>query len=162
MAQFEIRPMEMEQTAREIDAKINEWQNSVNRLYQYASELDAMWEGDANEAFNKTFGADRPKYNNLTNLMSEYKTALEALNVATALKFNAGTNGVRNKATLLGVGIDAITECCAMLDAALVAMNAPEIINEMTKLREIVDNLEQVVDDQKWPLPKYREMLFLY
>lgn len=95
-------------------------------------------------------------------VMSEYKTALEALNVATALKFNAGTNGVRNKATLLGVGIDAITECCAMLDAALVAMNAPEIINEMTKLREIVDNLEQVVDDQKWPLPKYREMLFLY
>lgn len=76
MAQFEIRPMEMEQTAREIDAKINEWQNSVNRLYQYASELDAMWEGDANEAFNKTFSADRPKYNNLTNLMSEYKNAI--------------------------------------------------------------------------------------
>jgi glutamine synthetase len=49
-----------------------------------------------------------------------------------------------------------------MLNAALVAMDAAAIINEMTKLRVIVDDLEQIVDDQKWPLPKYREMLFLY
>ncbi|MBE6838998.1 MAG: WXG100 family type VII secretion target [Ruminococcus sp.] len=76
MAQFEIRPMEMEQTAREIDAKINEWQASVNRLYQYVSELDTMWEGDANDAFNKTFAADRSKYNSLANLMDEYKNAI--------------------------------------------------------------------------------------
>ena len=32
----------------------------------------------------------------------------------------------------------------------------------MTKVRETVDALEHVVDDASWPLPKYREMLFLY
>jgi len=29
-------------------------------------------------------------------------------------------------------------------------------------LRTTVDNLEKIVSDDKWPLPKYREMLFLY
>jgi glutamine synthetase len=95
-------------------------------------------------------------------VMSEYSAAVTALNTAEAIKFKAGTKGIRNKATLLGTGIDAITDCCSMLNAALVAMDAAAIINEMTKLRVIVDDLEQIVDDQKWPLPKYREMLFLY
>lgn len=76
MAQFEIRPMEMRQIAKEIDTKISDWQNSVNRLYQYASELDAMWDGNANEAFNKTFASDKPKYNSLANFMIEYKDAI--------------------------------------------------------------------------------------
>ncbi len=30
------------------------------------------------------------------------------------------------------------------------------------RLRQAVDALERIVDDDKWPLPKYREMLFIY
>jgi glutamine synthetase len=30
----------------------------------------------------------------------------------------------------------------------------------MLKVRESADALELLVDDQLWPLPKYREMLF--
>ena len=95
-------------------------------------------------------------------IMSEYSDAISALSTAATIKFKAGIKGIKNKATLLGVGIDAITDCCAVLDAALIEMDADEIKNQMTKLRELVDSLEQIVDDQKWPLPKYREMLFLY
>ena len=95
-------------------------------------------------------------------IMSEYSAAISALSTAASIKFKAGTKGIKNKATLLGVGIDAITDCCAVLDAALSEMDAAEIKNQMAKLRELVDSLEQIVDDQKWPLPKYREMLFLY
>ena len=29
-------------------------------------------------------------------------------------------------------------------------------------LRKNVDALEQLIDDSIWPLPKYREMLFIY
>ena len=32
----------------------------------------------------------------------------------------------------------------------------------MDDLRKTVDRLESLVDDRKWPLPKYREMLFIY
>ena len=30
----------------------------------------------------------------------------------------------------------------------------------MDEMREITDSLEGIVDDELWPLPKYREMLF--
>jgi glutamine synthetase len=32
----------------------------------------------------------------------------------------------------------------------------------MAELRKIADSLEAVITSEKWPLPKYREMLFLY
>ena len=32
----------------------------------------------------------------------------------------------------------------------------------MAALRKTVDALERIVSDERWPLPKYREMLFLY
>ncbi|MFH1403302.1 MAG: glutamine synthetase III [Candidatus Altiarchaeota archaeon] len=35
-------------------------------------------------------------------------------------------------------------------------------IRDMIKLREVVDELERTVDDALWPLPKYRELLFVY
>ena len=37
-----------------------------------------------------------------------------------------------------------------------------EYINITKRIREAVDSLETLVDDRKWPLPKYREMLFIY
>jgi glutamine synthetase len=36
------------------------------------------------------------------------------------------------------------------------------ILEAMADLRVQVDKLEKVVPDEKWPLPKYREMLFIY
>lgn len=36
-----------------------------------------------------------------------------------------------------------------------------KIITQMEKTREVVDSIELLVDDDIWPLPKYREMLFL-
>jgi glutamine synthetase len=37
-----------------------------------------------------------------------------------------------------------------------------KVIPAMNKVREAADALELIVDDQLWPLPKYREMLFVY
>lgn len=36
-----------------------------------------------------------------------------------------------------------------------------QVIKKMVQLREIGDSLETLVDDRLWPLPKYRELLFL-
>jgi glutamine synthetase len=36
------------------------------------------------------------------------------------------------------------------------------VVAAMGKVREAADALELLVDDQLWPLPKYREMLFVY
>jgi glutamine synthetase len=36
------------------------------------------------------------------------------------------------------------------------------VIPAMQAVRDVADTLELVVDDSEWPLPKYREMLFIY
>jgi glutamine synthetase len=35
------------------------------------------------------------------------------------------------------------------------------IIPYMQEIRDCIDHLEIIVDDELWPLPKYRELLFL-
>jgi glutamine synthetase len=36
------------------------------------------------------------------------------------------------------------------------------VIPAQGALREVADELETLVDDDLWPLPKYRELLFQY
>ena len=36
-----------------------------------------------------------------------------------------------------------------------------EVKNLMDKVRDSADHLEMLVDDEMWPLPKYRELLFI-
>jgi glutamine synthetase len=36
-----------------------------------------------------------------------------------------------------------------------------KVVPAMGKLRTVADQLETMVDDAEWPLPKYREILFL-
>jgi len=36
-----------------------------------------------------------------------------------------------------------------------------KVATSMQKVRETADQLETMVDDSLWPLPKYREMLFI-
>jgi glutamine synthetase len=39
---------------------------------------------------------------------------------------------------------------------------ASSVIPAQERLREVVDELETMVADDLWPLPKYRELLFQY
>jgi len=48
------------------------------------------------------------------------------------------------------------------LDKALGKADTKATLKHMTSLREVVDALEGEVDDRSWPMPKYRDMLFLY
>ena len=35
------------------------------------------------------------------------------------------------------------------------------VVPAMERIRQHIDKLELMVDDEMWPLPKYREMLFI-
>jgi len=61
----------------------------------------------------------------------------------------------------LGIHIDALDKAMAALEEAL-EKNPMKIIAAMAETRKAVDNLERIVDDAVWPLPKYREMMFIY
>ena len=64
-------------------------------------------------------------------------------------------------ATIYGDLLDQLAEGCDALEKALGGEHEG-IIDNMKRLREIVDHAEDFIDDSLWPLPKYREMLFVY
>ena len=91
----------------------------------------------------------------------QYGRLAAALANAKACGLKAGTSGLKAKAQKIGDGIDQLSKANNSLAAAL--HDGPEkIIDALRALRAIIDALELDVDDDLWPLPKYREMLFIY
>jgi glutamine synthetase len=92
---------------------------------------------------------------------AEYSTAVQAYAVAKTAALSRGRQTARATALRLGAGLDDLGRKTAVLRAAL--DGAPSaIIAAMADLRKTVDALERIVSDDAWPLPKYREMLFLH
>ena len=44
-----VKPEEMNTVASNIENKISEWQAAVQKLYTLQQEMDAMWDGTAND-----------------------------------------------------------------------------------------------------------------
>jgi glutamine synthetase len=97
----------------------------------------------------------------LPAVSEEYKQAVSALNEAKSAGISAGTKGLKKKAEVIGKGLDSLVVNTEKLADALDS-SPGKIIPSMDFLRQIVDELELVTADKNWPLPKYREMLFVY
>ena len=95
----------------------------------------------------------------LPTASDEYKKALDTLEKARGAQLPS--DGLSVTAEKIGALLDTLIARCAMLEKALQGLHE-EILDAMANLRETVDALEQTLDDTAWPLPKYREMLFLY
>ena len=91
----------------------------------------------------------------------QYGRLAAALANAKAAGLKAGTAGIKAKATKIGDGLDRLAKTDDALSAAL--HGKPEaIIAALRDMRAVIDELELIIDDDLWPLPKYREMLFVY
>ncbi len=95
-------------------------------------------------------------------VLEQYTRQAAALNNATAVKLTAGARCLRRQTEALGKKYEELDDCINKLSDALKTDSEATIIQCMTALRAVVDALELVVDDGIWPLPKYREMLFIY
>jgi len=73
---------------------------------------------------------------NVAGLIADLKTELESLDAAVAA---AESDDIEHKADVL----------------------ANKVFPALASVREVCDKIEETVDDTLWPLPKYREMLFL-
>ena len=78
MARIEVQTQNMRGAANEFQGKSAEWQNYVNQIWQHLQELDAMWDGDANVAFDALVEEDKPKFDRLQRMMEDYKAAITA------------------------------------------------------------------------------------
>ena len=69
MGKMTVTPQTMNTIANDIENKINDWTDAVQKIYKLKDEMEAMWDGTANDAFNNMFAEDAPKFNNLAKLM---------------------------------------------------------------------------------------------
>jgi len=74
----------------------------------------------------------------------------------------AGQSAAKAKLTKIGKYADAATKAIVFLDKAIASGNTSEMVKCMDAVRAACDGLEIEVDDEKWPLPKYSELLFAY
>ncbi|MBO4648105.1 MAG: glutamine synthetase III [Lentisphaeria bacterium] len=92
---------------------------------------------------------------------AEFEKTLRTLGEAKAAAQTKGTASLRKRAALLGDSLDRLTAAEEALAKALEGKHEG-ILKAMQDLRVTVDELESVIPDSSWPLPKYREMLFVY
>ena len=92
----------------------------------------------------------------------EFSRLTQALAMANKDRLKVGIAGLKALSLKLGAGLDDLHVKCERLDKALAHQGAAGILSAMDNLRRTVDRLEYLVDDARWPLPKYREMLFVY
>ena len=92
---------------------------------------------------------------------AEYSKTVRALKDAQAVPVAKGMESLRKRALAFGEKMDLLSQEMESLAAALQGEHEG-ILTAMKNLRETVDDLERIVPDSCWPLPKYREMLFVY
>ena len=92
----------------------------------------------------------------------EYSKLATAIGQARKDRLHMGIRGLTALALKLGAGLDDLHVKCDRLEKVLGRGEPSEQIAAMDDLRRTVDRLEGLVDDARWPLPKYREMLFVY
>jgi len=93
--------------------------------------------------------------------ISAFDKAAHALNQAKSAHVRIGITSLQNYTEKVGGQLDTLMGSIDGLDKAL-AGDHEKVIEATGALRQVVDKLEGIIDDAQWPLPKYREMLFIY
>ena len=98
----------------------------------------------------------------LPAVRAEYLEAAKAYNETDSSNVKVAIDMLHGQMTELGSGLVKMKEAIDYLQDALKNYDTADTLARMAELRKIADSLETIVTSEKWPLPKYREMLFLY
>ncbi|ACX74725.1 glutamine synthetase, type III [Fibrobacter succinogenes subsp. succinogenes S85] len=90
-------------------------------------------------------------------VVEAYSKALKTNEMA----LNQGFPGLDGYAKSLGEGMNRLLAAIDVMEKALGGLHEG-IVDAIATLRKEVDGLEKIVPNELWPLPKYREMLFIY
>jgi glutamine synthetase len=92
----------------------------------------------------------------------EFSRLATAIGQARKDGIKTGLKGLTALSLKLGAGLDDLHVKCERVERALAEGGHADVLASAADLRKTVDRLEELVDDARWPLPKYREMLFVY
>jgi len=94
-------------------------------------------------------------------VVQEYTKLSAAAAAGKSAGVKTGVKALSASAVELGAKLDELKAKIEALRKALGGLHE-EILAAMADLRVVVDSIEKNVSDESWPLPKYREMLFVY
>ena len=131
------------------------------------SEMDSRYEIGL-EDYNRRIRIEGAVALDIARSMISPVVADEFSRLATALGqakkdgLKSGLKGLTALSLKLGACLDDLHNKCEKVEKSLGGDDTRAIIVAMADLRRTVDRLEYLVDDARWPLPKYRQMLFIY
>ena len=141
---------------------------------EYEAREEIMWERYVkitNIEANATVDIAK---NQILPAVLKYQSKLAETIQATSAVVKTGQKGQTALLEEIAKGASELYEAVEALDKLVDSANSgsslhqiaasfkDSVIPAMLKVREIADWLEGLVDDDLWPLPKYREMLFQY
>ena len=146
-------------TAREAEARYE----VLNETFVKKLQIEARVLGDmiTNHVIPTAFSFQNTLINNVKGIKELFPDEYEEMS-RTQLRLIRKISGYVNTLhTLVGEMIDArkVANKIEDVPAKAEAYNAT-VLPCMGKIREIADKLEMYIDDELWPLPKYRELMF--
>ena len=146
-------------TAREAQARYE----VLNETFVKKLQIEARVLGDmiTNHVIPTAFTFQNTLITNVKGIKELFPAEYETM-CSTQLNLIHTISGYVNKLhTLVGEMVDArkVANKIEDIPAKAEAYNAT-VLPYMGKIREIADKLEMYIDDELWPLPKYRELMF--
>ncbi len=141
---------------------------------EYDAREEIMWERYVKVTNIEAGATVDIARNQILPAVLAYQSKLAQTIVATQAVSKTGQKGQITLLDEVAKGASELYEAAEALDGLIESANGgsslhqiaasfkDSVIPAMLKVREIADWLETVVDDELWPLPKYREMLFQY
>ena len=90
----------------------------------------------------------------------ELRNLFQTIKDAGSIK--AALRSLTKTATTISTLLDAIDAKAEALETLINEKDSVGMVSAMQSLRKEVDDLERILADSSWPLPKYRELLFIY
>lgn len=141
---------------------------------EYESREEIMWERYVKVVNIEANATVDIAQNQILPAVLKYQSKLAQTIQVTSAVVKAGQKGQIALLEEITKGASELYESIEALDKLIESANGGSSLHQMAasfkdsvipgmlKVREIADWLEGIVDDDLWPLPKYREMLFQY
>ncbi|HTC20667.1 MAG TPA: glutamine synthetase type III, partial [bacterium] len=141
---------------------------------EYEAREEIMWERYVKITNIEAGATVDIAQNQILPAVLKYQSRLAETIQATSAVVKTGQKGQTALLEEIAKGASELYEAAGALDQLIESANSgsslhqiaasfkDSVIPGMLKVREIADWLEGLVDDDLWPLPKYREMLFQY
>lgn len=77
MQKLKVTPAQLRAAKSTLDSSNTRLRSQVEAMRNLEQRLNRMWDGAANDAFHKAFTSDVQQFNNFSDLIKKYSSALE-------------------------------------------------------------------------------------